>query len=150
MFLQFPVELKGLSNGMIVQFQSKQYASVRLTKTFHGNASIYFGVYFLGLVGAWFGKLGGWLNLFRYVIILWSMTTFTMTYFEHHFHPIIATLSEKTSFAKYCLLWVSGYLSLACKLMSFASCLEDRNFRIWQFNLCKATFWLLKLDRLLA
>lgn len=52
MFLQFPVELKGLSNGMIVQFQSKQYASVRLTTTFHGNASIYFWVYFLGLVGA--------------------------------------------------------------------------------------------------
>ena len=68
------------------------------------------------------------LNLFRYVLILWSMNVFLLTYFGHRFHPMLVILSEKANFATYC----SGFIFLARSLILFTSNLGDRE--IFEFD----------------
>ena len=102
----------------------------------------------LDFVVAWFGKSTMLSNLFRYVIILWSMNVFSLTYFAHRFHPIIVTLSEKSSFAKYFLLWKCQDTSfLACSLSYLPQILKKENI-LKRFDVCKIACWLSKLARI--
>ena len=55
------------------------------------------------------------LNLFKYVLILWSMNVFLLTYFGRRFHPKSVTVSEKANFVTYC----SGFLFLARSFIIF-------------------------------
>ena len=63
---------------------------------------------FLGLFSGFgrclIGKSTTLSNLFKYVTILWSMNVSSLTYFVRRFLFLIATLLEKTNFAKSCLL----------------------------------------------
>ena len=64
--------------------------------------------------------------------ILRSVKVSSLTYFVCRFLLLIATILEKTNFAKYCLLsQVSGFLFLAHSLMSFASNLEDNKIFVF-------------------